>query len=148
MRGWKAEERSGELFLDKRAKSIQTAELFKLLHLCCMSTSEEFTVDEAAERAGAVPEAIRRWIGDGGARVDRMRYDTDRLNNDDVRALITYKLQVDITRLFDGDEEKVDAWLDTVNVDIGGYTPRELIGTDDEEILRNHVGRMIHGMTS
>ena len=40
------------------------------------------------------------------------------------------------------------AWLDTPNDALGGRVPRELIDTSDEDLLRDFVRRIKHGMFS
>jgi hypothetical protein len=44
--------------------------------------------------------------------------------------------------------ENADRWLNTPNDQFGGRTPGELIGTEDEHLLREWVGAVQHGMMS
>ena len=39
-------------------------------------------------------------------------------------------------------------WLDTPNDALGGRKPRDLIATSDEDLLRDFVRRIKHGMFS
>jgi hypothetical protein len=49
-----------------------------------------------------------------------------------------------VKRIFDDP----DSWLDTPNPRTRGQKPRDLIGTDDEWILRNLIRRIKHGIPS
>lgn len=42
--------------------------------------------------------------------------------------------------------DKPDLWLDSPNPLFGGRTPGELIGTEDENLLREWIGSVKHGM--
>jgi Protein of unknown function (DUF2384) len=41
-----------------------------------------------------------------------------------------------------------DAWMATVNPNLGGHTPASLIGQPNEPILRDLLRRVKHGYTS
>jgi hypothetical protein len=44
--------------------------------------------------------------------------------------------------------ENPGLWLDSPNSLIGGRTPSEVIGTEDEKLLREWIGSVKHGMVS
>lgn len=103
------------------------------------------TLGDVVEEIGVSESTLREWINSQVVDVDlRALRGLGTFTAEDVRVLLHHKLLHDIQVLF----EDPDAWLDTPNPYVGGVAPRNLLGTDQQEIVRDAIESIEHGMVS
>jgi hypothetical protein len=102
------------------------------------------SIAEVAQQLGVTPDTIRSWIHNRKVDVGPNNVERDAFAPRDVRTLASHQLRIDVRSLFND----ADEWLDAPNVEFGGFSPRELIGTDKEEMVRNFIESRKHGMPS
>ena len=107
------------------------------------SRHRTYTISQAADEIGVSEAVLRGWVESDEIHVAVQR-DPNTLTEEEVKKLALHKLLEDIRVLF----EDPDAWLDTPNPFVGGATPRALLGTDEEDVVRDAIESIKHGMVS
>ena len=99
---------------------------------------------DVACNLGVDNSTVLDWIASGKVRVSGIRDAATgeyRFTNDDLSALKAYGVGVIAESLFDEPNE----WLDNPNPWLGGFTPRELVGTEREQLVFDVLQGIQHG---
>ena len=102
-----------------------------------------FTLKEICEEVDVPEIDIRRDIADGKIPIRQTNLDQP-FDIVDRASILRYYLMSDIRDIF----ADHDRWLDTPNHHLGGDTPRQLIGTDREFLVRNAIESIKYGQYS
>jgi uncharacterized protein (DUF2384 family) len=109
---------------------------------------DSFTIEEAASELGVPTEAIRDWLSKSRLRSraerDATGSENSGLTGEEMRALRAHRVEIDAFSLF----REPDAWLDTPNPWLGDESPRQLIGTDREELVLDILEGIKHGVVA
>lgn len=101
--------------------------------------------EEVADEIGGLPEEIREWAESGAVElVDPASARAGRIGVEDFRRIERHQVAVDIQRCFK-DPEK---FLDTRFERFGDKTPRELLASDDADLVRDLVWQIKSGANS
>ena len=107
------------------------------------SREKRLPLDEAADELEVELLTLREWLD-----AEPERYPLEErkmgLRPSQLAALRRRKVLADIHAQF----QHPEAFLDTANLELGGDAPRDLLGTDREQLLFDYMMRINHGMVS
>ncbi len=105
---------------------------------------QEYDLSEAAQFLDLSESTLERWIATGrvtltgGNDVSSGEY---KFTAQDLKALRTQAIALAIDSVID----EPDEWLDSPNPWMGGHSPRELLGTDREQLVIDVIEGIKHG---
>jgi hypothetical protein len=112
-----------------------------------VSTQSNYGASEVARHLGVDVSTVEDWIASGEVAVRNGRTRTVEgycLSEDDLRALKAYGVSLAAESLFDEPNE----WLDNPNPWMGGCSPRELVGTNREQLVFDVLKGLKHGVVA
>lgn len=105
----------------------------------------KYTLAEAADYAGSTEFEINSWLASGVPGVKSIR---DSMSGEyvftagDLRTLRNHNIAVLVASLFANPNE----WLDSPNPYLGGFAPRDLLGSKRDVLVLELLEEMCHGV--
>jgi hypothetical protein len=103
------------------------------------------TLPEAADYAGCTESEINEWLASGLPGIGNVRDSATAeyvFSAGDLRTLRNHNISVLVASIFDTPSD----WLDSPNPYLGGFAPRDLIGSERDVLVLELLEGMCHGV--
>jgi hypothetical protein len=110
-----------------------------------VATETKYTLAEAADYTGSTESEVSKWLASGVLGVDATKDSMTGecvFSGSDLRVLRNHNVSVLVASIFDAPND----WLDSPNPCLGGFPPRDLLGTERDVLVLELLEGICHGI--